>query len=387
MSFTEDSEGEHLHRAAEWVRKNVVFDHKRTENVLEVHAATIFPIDDQTVYALLTHPDGEELFRGITACVKRKILHNDGRGNMILEVYNKSDWSVLGLVKGFVISKLLVEQSMEQQVMQFGMVPSSSQMLKDLYGVWKVYNFCQSELNEFMSQREARVAKSFCETKHHHLRHQSLVTFYQRFEFNNEVIPKVLRGPVSRTALRQIRHAFEDLIKEIWNIKANRATLAPYMSSIMKEINSVEESTGDEQSADSVKSILDKKASNSCEGTSQKVSDTISLKVKSQFEAFFEGKIDTDEMNFSAQNAPVSHPLAGSRLHISSSTHLKSVSSLESLASIQFTGDMMDSVDENHSFLRKVKHLVDRYLDFDEDELQVHGNDEMFDGLAWLVVA
>lgn len=374
----------HSHKAAEWVQKNVIFDHKRTGNILEVYAATIFPTEDQIVYNLLTHPDGHEIFTGITACVKRKILHNDGRGNMILEVYNKSDWNVLGIVKGYVISKLLVEQKLSEQEMHFGLVPASSQMLSDLYGVWKVYNFCQPDLQKFMSHDDTTLTESFCETKHHDFHQQSLTTLYQRFEFNDDVIPKVLRGPVSRTALRQIRHVFEDLIKEIWNIKANRATLAPYMSSIMKEIYSEEDFDEEEKSADSVKSILDKKATSSCGGTSKKVNDTISSKVKRQLEEYY-GQNDVDEMNYSAHNEPMSHPLMIRKRFIDSSASLNSLGSLESLASLTFAADIENPDGKGHGFLGRIRRLVDQY--FDEDGLETEQNDDIFEGLSWLVVA
>ena len=371
------------HKAAEWVQKNVIFDHKRTGNVLEVYAATIFPIEDFDVFSLLTHPDGYEIFSGITDCVKRKILHNDGRGNMILEVYNKSDWNVLGLVKGYVISKLLVEQSLSEQEMHFGMVPSSSQMLSDLYGFWKVYNFCHSDVRKFISPEESGVAESFCGTKFQSFHKQSLTTLYQRFEFNDAVIPKVLRGPVSRTALRQIRHVFEDLINEIWNIHANRRTLKPYMSSIMKEIYSEEEFANSDQSADSVKSILDKKATSSSGDTSQKVSETISSKVKSHLQEYY-GQNDTGEMNFSAHNAPTSHPLTIRHRYINSSTSLNSFGSLESLASLTFPADIENDGKEQ-GFFGKIRKLVDQY--FDEDSIETDQNDEVFEGLSWLVVA
>lgn len=383
MPQRSEKRGGHTHKASEWVQKNVIFDHKRTGNVLEVYAATIFPIEDRVVYSLLTHPDGHEIFSGITACVKRKILHNDGRGNMILEVFNKSDWNVLGLVKGHVISKLLVEQNLSEQEMHFGMVPSSSQMLSDLYGFWKVYDLCHSDVQKFIATEESDAPDSFCGTKFRSFHQQSLTTLYQRFEFNDDVIPNVLRGPVSRTALRQIRHVFEDLIKEIWNIKGNRATLAPYMSSIMKEIQtSEEESCDDEKSADSVKSILEKKATSSSVGASQKVSETISSKVKSHLEEYY-GQNDLAEINFSAHNEPKSHPLKIRNKVMNSSTSLNSFGSLESLASLTFTSE--NSSGKEQGFLGKIRKLVDQY--FDEDGLEIEQNDEVFEGLSWLVVA
>lgn len=303
---------------------------------------------------------------------------------MILEVYNKSDWNVLGLVKGYVISKLLVEQKLSQQEMHFGMVPYSSQMLSDLYGVWKVYNFCRSDVQKFMSREESELADFFGETKCHHLGKQSLTTLYQRFEFN-DMIPKVLRGPVSRTALRQIRHVFEDLITEVWNIKANRATLAPYLSSIMKEIHSEDDGADEQQSADSVKSILEKKASNSCGDTSQKVNESISSKVKSQLEEYFNGKNNATEMNFSAHNSPTSHPLSVKKKSINSFPRLSSLGSLDSLASLTIKTDSEDTVRNEDGLLGRIRKLVDQY--FDEDGLEIEYNDELFDGLSWLVVA
>jgi hypothetical protein len=395
---------ESLHDAVQWVRNNVVFDHNRQENILEVHIATVFPISSDECYQIITHPDGDEIFRGISSCVRRQILENDGHGNMILEVHNQSDWNVLGLVKGSVVTKLLVEQSMQEQLLHFGMVPGSSQMLNDLYGVWRIYDFCDPEIQKYLSFPDDKMAEYLCHRKNHLLKGRSLVTLYQRFEFNNDRIPKVLRGPVSGAAIGQLKHTFEDLILEIWKIQLNQPTLTPYMSSIMKEINL--ENFGEEvtKSADSVKTILDEKAAASTQSASKNVNDAIQSKIKDHLDLHFEGREIPSEMDYSAQVEPVSHPLMrrlgslGLSRRMSTlafSTRANSLHSINSLASLACLTEAEEDAEKNAGFFKRLKNLIDRYLyvkieALDPDSQVESINDpgfDMFGENEWLVVA
>jgi hypothetical protein len=350
--------------ARNWVRENVIFDVDRQGVTLQVNAAAVFPICDWEFYQLITHPDNHEVFRAVSGCVKRTILHNDGKGTMMLQVHNASDWNVLGLVHGTVVSKLLVEQSMSSQCMHFTAVPDSSSILTDLYGIWHVYNFSQPELRKFFPAGDAQTV----------LAEKCLVTLYQRFVFR-ESIPKVLQAPMERAAVSQIRRTFEDLVSEAWRIRTGRATLPPYMSSVMKEIH-CEDSTCENESIESVKSLLQEKIK--VTAPSQNTPEAISSKLKSRFLS-----IETDEgaeMDYSAHIEPRSHP-------VGSQTSLNRAYSLTSLDP--------EATPEEHPApgvqrcMKRVRSLVDRYLGIDDVDTPLDygmNDDDVFDS-EWLVVA
>ena len=351
---------EELHEAREWVKSNVVFEYSKEDGVLEVHAATIFPARESTVFEILTHPMGEEVYRGITACVKRKILENDGEGDMLLEVHNKSEWNVLGLVRGSVVSKMLVETSLRRNLMHFGLVPGSSQMLNDMYGIWRCYSLCGEELRDFLELDEEH--PQFCSVDQHRLSKMisgSLVTLYQRFEFSSS-IPAVLHGAVARAAVGQIRSGFEDLIVAVWRIQRGFSTLPPLMTVIMKEIDLEEEDArnvegGRELSpsvdSTSAKSILDEKA-NAYVNKNSVVNDQVSSRLLEELEAFQEGREARAELMADARDGPMSHPLSRmeslermTRMNsIQSLRTIRSFTTLSKVSSFALDGHRLDSI-------------------------------------------
>ena len=201
------------------------------------------------MFGVLAHPHGAQVYRAISACVKRKVLERDDAGDMLLEVHNVSEWNVLGLVRGAVVSKLFVELSLERSLLHFGLVPGSSQMLQDLYGVWRCYSLCGEELKEFLELKddddEDEDGDGGCRLR---LVQGSLVTLYQRFEFAKG-IPVMLHGAVARAALGQIRASFEDLIVAVWRMQRGDSVLPPLADVILDEIGERLDEGGDEDEA------------------------------------------------------------------------------------------------------------------------------------------
>jgi hypothetical protein len=388
--------------ASLWVRRNVVFEYSKKDAILEVHAATVFPISHSEVFEILSHPLGEDIYRGISSCVKRKILENDGHGNMLLEVHNKSDWNVLGLVRGSVVSKMLVETSLQNSLLHFGLIPGTSQILNDMYGVWRCYSFCDPKLQEFLDW-EGDI-DPLCDVGK--LRSSSLVTLYQRFEFSTETIPKVFYGAVSRAAIGQIHHSFEDLILEIWRKQAGFSSLPPLMTVIMKEIDDGEGISADgHHSVESAKSILDEKAY-SYSSKSAHVNGKISHKLKNQLEDMYEDRSLGAERVQEAREDPISHPLMTRMESLALSTRMNSLNSIQSLPNlasldaerVKSISSLTDLVDlearslqaeehsQNRGYFRKVKSMIDMYMGI-EVESAFDEDDEYDFGEAWLVIA
>jgi hypothetical protein len=303
-----------IHEAREWVKSNVVVEYSKEGAVLQVHAATVLQVPASEVFGILAHPMGEEVWRGIKSCVKRKILENDGDGNFLLEVHNESQWHVFGLAGGSIVSKLLVETSLRRNLMHFGLVPGSSQMLSDMYGIWRCYDLASNELREFL-ELDSRHHQALCEEK---MRSGSLVTLYQRFEFSS--IPSMLHGAVSRAAVGQIRRSLEDLVIAVWRLRCGSLNLPPLMAVIMKEIDREHDEARDEaqnsgeppSSVDSAsaKSLLDQKARAFLNKANTVVNDQVSSMLREELEACYEGRATAADRQADANDEPSSHPLA-----------------------------------------------------------------------------
>lgn len=449
---------EELREARQWVTSNVVIDHtyarvdaidtnhgnsKTKKGVLEVHAATIFPAKEHDVFGVLAHPMGEEVYRGIKACVKRKILENNGEGDMLLEVHNASEWNVLGLVRGSVVSKMLVETSMKNTFMHFGLVPGTSQLLSDMYGIWRCYSLCGDGVREFLELDDGHPQVGVCgagdvstESLRWRLRQGSLVTLYQRFEFASS-IPMVMHGAVARAAVGQIRQSFEDLIIAVWRKQRGFSSLPPLMTVIMQEIDLEHEDEGDDGSegctegirepppsvdSTSAKSILDEKA-NAFLRKNAAVNDEVSNRLREELEAYDEDRAVASELirDRDDDGGPTSHPLLPfpsmslSRMEslelvtrIGSLRSLQSISSLANLAEIdahritslrsitslvELEAVAMQQKETDASvppvkrgFFRRVKSLVDAFM-LDEDGIDLFDEDEDALGEGWMVVA
>ena len=316
--------GADLHDARTWVKSNVVIDHSYARvdhvGVLEVHAASIFPGKEADVFSVLAHPHGEQVYRGISACVKRKVLERDDAGDMLLEVHNMSEWNVLGLVRGAVVSKMFVEMSLERSLLHFGLVPGSSQMLQDLYGVWRCYSLCGEELKDFLELKDDD--DGGCRLR---LVQGSLVTLYQRFEFAKG-IPVMLHGAVARAALGQIRASFEDLIVAMWRMQRGDSVLPPLADVILDEILGEDVDGGDDSASSVAKSVLDEKA-DAFVRKNAAVNDEVSNRLRDELEA-------QSPQSPRSPRSPRSYPLT--RLEsLEMMTRVGSLRSLRSVSSFQ----------------------------------------------------
>ena len=298
-------------------------------------AASIFPGKEVDVFSVLAHPHGAQVYRGISACVKRKVLERDDAGDMLLEVHNVSEWNVLGLVRGAVVSKLFVELSLERSLLHFGLVPGSSQMLQDLYGVWRCYSLCGEELKEFLELKDDddEDEDGGCRLR---LVQGSLVTLYQRFEFAKG-IPVMLHGAVARAALGQIRASFEDLIVAVWRMQRGDSVLPPLADVILDEIGERLDEGGDEDEASvAAKSVLDEKA-NAFVRKNAAVNDEVSNRLRDELEASSysaSSERPLDAQSPQSPQSPRSYPLT--RLEsLEMMTRVGSLRSLRSVSSFQ----------------------------------------------------
>ena len=368
-----------VHSAAKWVSENVVFDvQSSADGELQIEAATIFPSDERTVYELLTHPDNYEIFRGVSRSTFRRMLSNDGLGNQLIEVENESDWNVLGLVRGSIKSRLIVEQSMSEGYMHFTNTPNSSSLLKEMYGRWSLYGSQDTRVRDLLpsSPRTAEFIESDA----------CIVTLYQRFVPNK--IPKVLYRPFHKSACFQIRRTFEDLILELWRIQAGMGSLPPYMSSCMKEIKPSGDETASTEEPESAIAVLEA-ASNSSGFVrmSSKAfpSHQLASKIKSKVESNESNDTSGSSMDYSSSQYPLSHPLLS-----------WSASSLQ-LHEIPQGRDIDDTIElfhhtRLHRFMKRVHSLVDRYFSVDEETELLNDDGYMdYDPYElpgpWLVVA
>lgn len=408
-----------LQEAREWVKSNVVIDYSKEGAILQVHAATVLAVPASACFGLLAHPYGEEVWRGIKACVKRKVLENDGDGNLLLEVHNESHWSVFGLAGGSVVSQLLVETSLRRNLIHFGLIPGSSQMLSDMYGVWRCYDFASDELREFLELDSVHPA--LCEEK---IRAGSLVTLYQRFEFS---IPSILHGTVARAAVGQIRSSLEDLVVAVWRLQRGSLNLPPLMAVIMKEID--REPDGEHHrghppssvDSTSAKSILDEKARAFVKRANSAVNDQVSSMLREELEACYEGRDTAADRQADAEDEPASHPLSRSLDFLSRSMRslsslepglgatvleahpLGSIKSLSSLVEFEATAlAVQRSIGEqgqgpetasarrpSRGFFRRMKSMIDMYMGSDIGDGEQAEYDELheFDDPEWWVVA
>ena len=398
-----------IYEAREWVKSNVVVECSKEGHILEVHVATVLREMAATVFGILNM--GEEVWRGIKACVKRKILENDGEGNFLLEVHNKSEWHVLGLARGSVVSKLLVETSLRRNLMHFGLVPGSSPLLSDMYGIWRCYDLSSNELREFLELDEGHPA--MCENN---AISGSLVTLYQRFEFSS--IPSMLHGAVSRAAVGQIRCSLEDLVIAVWRLRRGSLNLPPLMAVIMKEIDREqdgvrdgardgardgEKSRGSPLSVDSVsaKSLLEEKARAFVGKASTTVNGQVTSMLREELDAYCEGRATAADRQADAKDEPSSHPLTRME-SLEFLTRIGSTKSLASLVEMEATSLAMqrpvelDGAEQTNTglerpprgFFRRVKSLIDSYMGAEIEDGECAEYNE-FDDLeeGWFVVA
>jgi len=172
--------------ARAWISDNVSIEPKLSSGTLEVKAAVILPVEDQTCYELITHPDNAEIFHGVTRCVCRKIVANNGRGAQLIEVENESDWNFF-VIKGRVRTRLVVAQDMQAGVMHFTIAPGSTSVMKELYGLWKIHHL-SSDDDYFMDDSEQQ-------------RPRCLVTLYQRLAPKN--VPLFLLPTFAKYSIKQ----------------------------------------------------------------------------------------------------------------------------------------------------------------------------------------
>jgi hypothetical protein len=363
--------------AVEWMKKNAVIDVRRNgleqlPGEIEIEVVSIFPTDEITIYEIITHPDNHEIFRSVNRCVYRKIVGNDCRGKQLIHVENETDWSVLGLVKGSIRSKLFAEQSMEDLRLAFAQQPNSSKMLDQLFGIWQILD--SKTINPALissSQRYEELMRS----------DSCIVTLYQRFVPKSS-IPHVLIGPFHRSVVSQIRKTFEDLYIEVRKIKAGLPTLPPYMSACMKEISDLPAPNGDirTEDPDLIAAVLETASSASSHShiSTRIFAAHAASSLLYQSSESESSTPSTLSMYYSSHTRPISHPLDSGQC---------------SLASLEVKSKQSPQT-HFRKLLRKVHSMVDRwgasYLDIgsaeEEDDLEFH--DEFSESQAqWFVVA
>ena len=296
-------------------------------------------------------------------------------------------------------------------------------MLSDMYGVWRCYDFASDELREFLELDSVHPA--LCEEK---IRAGSLVTLYQRFEFS---IPSILHGTVARAAVGQIRSSLEDLVVAVWRLQRGSLNLPPLMAVIMKEIdrerNGKDHSGHSPSSVDSAsaKSLLEEKARAFVNKANSTVNDQVSIMLREELEACYEGRATASDLQADAKDEPASHPLSRMESLDFLSRSMGSLASLEpGLGATALEGHPLGSIKNLSSlveleatalavqrsigrpegphqaetasarrplrgFFHRVKSMIDLYMgaEIGDGEQAEYNEWREFDDLDWWVVA
>lgn len=113
----------------------------------------------EETYAVLTHPDSHQVFRGIKATLERRTLEDDGRGRRKLLVCHQAVTRFLWLQVTF-STQLLVWEDDKARTITFRNARDGG-FMKTFTGRWEVLPFSQETLDRVYRPEEA--------ARHHHL--------------------------------------------------------------------------------------------------------------------------------------------------------------------------------------------------------------------------
>lgn len=176
---------------------------------VQVHARVDLPPD--AVYAILVHPNNHKVFKAISSVPYRKVVAKEGAMQTV-EVDHAARWSLGPLLRGTLLTRLLVKEDRSRHTVAFALRGEPG-FMRAFDGEWRVRPFSQAAVDALfrpgppwkaaLVELRDRLSPST----------SSLVTLMQRIQPAASPPPPV-DGLVRAIAARQVKTLLTDLRAE-----------------------------------------------------------------------------------------------------------------------------------------------------------------------------
>lgn len=182
------------------------------------------PLPPEELFNLLTDENNATVFRSIKKKIVRKVLKDDGHGNIEVDTEQIGRWS-WGPFKGSFGIRLIVNQYRDKKQIDFRLATNTkrSPFMKDFTGSWIIQPFDQDSIDElvrypnkkwnpFLHNAAKAIHRLESRLTGHHVE-SSLVQLRQSVA-PRVIPPGPLDGVFRKIAITQVRTVMEDLMKE-----------------------------------------------------------------------------------------------------------------------------------------------------------------------------
>ncbi|GAB4822662.1 hypothetical protein N2152v2_009708 [Parachlorella kessleri] len=179
-----------------------------------VTGAARVPLSFEQVFALITHPTNEQIFRHLDKCDSREVLEAGGSSGLtVVESEHLASWRFL-VFSGTVRTRLRVEQRPSEGQVDFSLVPSGSklQLMRRFNGTWRIDKTGGSSQASCLGDAQDQ---------------QPVLLTLQQEAQPTVYLPPPLGRLFRSIACRQLAGIFEDILVEAQRIQQGRPTLWP----------------------------------------------------------------------------------------------------------------------------------------------------------------